>query len=66
MLRVMRGDLPFRPPCCRSHTRQRTARERGIIPWERVVDETRTIECEPAWDNPQEFVESITGQYRLI
>jgi hypothetical protein len=40
------------------------AREHGIIPWEWVVDDTRTIECEPAWDNPQEFVESITGQYR--
>jgi hypothetical protein len=29
-----------------------------------LVDDTRTIECEPAWDEPEEFVDAMIDQYR--
>jgi hypothetical protein len=40
------------------------ARERGIIPWSWIVDETRGIEQVPSWDNPAEFALTVTQQYR--
>jgi hypothetical protein len=39
------------------------ARERGIIPWEWIVDETRELERAPSWNNPEEFVEAAIRQY---
>ena len=32
------------------------ARERGMIPWEWIVDETRELERRPSWDDPADFV----------
>src|SRR5262245_25322444 len=32
----------------------REAREEDIIPWEWIVDETRTLEQVPTWDNPEQ------------
>jgi hypothetical protein len=40
------------------------ARERGIFPWEWIVDETRELERAPSWNNPEEFAESAARQYR--
>jgi hypothetical protein len=40
------------------------ARERGIIPWSWVVDETRGIEQIPSWDDPKAFAAAATQQYR--
>jgi hypothetical protein len=40
------------------------ARERGIIPWEHIVDETRQLERAPSWRNPKAFAESAARQYR--
>jgi hypothetical protein len=40
------------------------ARERGMIEWGWIVDETREREHVPSWDDPAHFAESISGQYR--
>jgi hypothetical protein len=41
-----------------------TARERGLIPWEWIVDETRSVESLPTWENPKEFADAVTRSYR--
>jgi hypothetical protein len=40
------------------------ARERGLIPWGWVTDETRPLEREPQWDDPKEFLVNTFSQYR--
>lgn len=40
------------------------AREHGVIPWDWVVDETREAERVNAWENPAEYVETVTRSYR--
>jgi hypothetical protein len=40
------------------------AREAGAIPWEWVVDETRELEREPSWDDPDEYVRVVRRSYR--
>jgi hypothetical protein len=40
------------------------ARERDILPWDWIVDETRGIEQVPTWDDPGEFARSVARQYR--
>jgi hypothetical protein len=40
------------------------AREEGDIPWEWIVDETREIERTPTWDNPADFVRTVSRAYR--
>jgi hypothetical protein len=40
------------------------ARERRLIPWEWIVDETRALEREPTWDNPADYAECVTQSYR--
>jgi hypothetical protein len=40
------------------------ARERDMIPWEWIVDETRELEQVAAWSNPQQFLRSVGRQYR--
>jgi hypothetical protein len=42
----------------------REARERGIIPWGWIVDETREIERVATWDDPGEYVECVARSYR--
>jgi hypothetical protein len=42
----------------------REARERGIIPWEWIVDETRAIERVATWDDPEAFAECVARSYR--
>jgi hypothetical protein len=39
------------------------ARERGIIPWEWIVDETRSLEKVPSWDDPEHFARTVSRQY---
>jgi hypothetical protein len=41
------------------------AREQGDIPWEWIVDETRTIEQTPTWDNPEQYMRACARSYRL-
>lgn len=40
------------------------AREEEIIPWEWIVDETRSLERKPQWSDPDEFVRAAVTQYR--
>ena len=40
------------------------ARERGVIPWEWIVDETRPIERISTWSNTAEYAECVARSYR--
>jgi hypothetical protein len=40
------------------------ARESGVIPWEWIVDETRDLERTPSWDDPEDFVRTVSRSYR--
>ena len=40
------------------------ARERSMIPWEWIVDETREIERVASWSNPDEYIEAVGRSYR--
>lgn len=40
------------------------ARERGDIPWEWIVDETRELERRPCWSNPAHYARAVTRSYR--
>jgi hypothetical protein len=40
------------------------ARERGIIPWEWIVDETRELQRCSSWDDPADFVRTVSRAYR--
>jgi hypothetical protein len=40
------------------------ARERGDIPWEWIVDETRVLERTPTWDDPAQYARCVAQSYR--
>ena len=40
------------------------AREQGIIPWEWIVDETRSIERVATWDDPAQYAYCVAQSYR--
>ena len=40
------------------------AREEGTIPWDWIVDETRKLEKRASWDNPADFVDTVSNAYR--
>ena len=40
------------------------ARERGDIPWEWIVDETRSLERTSTWDDPAEYARCVAQSYR--
>jgi hypothetical protein len=40
------------------------ARERGLIPWEWIVDETRELERTSTWDNPADYARTVARSYR--
>jgi hypothetical protein len=42
----------------------RLAREQGMIPWEWIVDETRELERRPSWDDPADYVRTVSRAYR--
>ena len=48
----------------RVSTQLRDARERGVIPWDWIVDETRAAECVNAWENPAAYIETVKRSYR--
>src|SRR6478736_2780146 len=39
-------------------------RERGDIPWEWIVDETRELERVSTWDNPAQYARAVARSYR--
>jgi len=40
------------------------ARENGVIPWEWIVDGTRSIERPATWDSPDQLLRACARQYR--
>lgn len=42
----------------------REARERGIIPWSWIVDETRAIERVATWSDPEAYARCVARSYR--
>jgi hypothetical protein len=40
------------------------AREQGDIPWGWIVDETRSLERTPTWDNPEDYARCVARSYR--
>jgi hypothetical protein len=40
------------------------ARERGDIPWEWIVDETRELERRATWDDPEAYARTVSRAYR--
>lgn len=40
------------------------AREDGIIPWEWIVDETRSLERVATWDDPDQYARAVAHSYR--
>jgi hypothetical protein len=40
------------------------ARERGIIPWVGIVDETRELERCAVWDDPKQYARAVSRSYR--
>ena len=40
------------------------ARERGQIPWDWIVDETRALERTSTWDNPAQYARCVARSYR--
>ncbi|MFL6799239.1 MAG: hypothetical protein ACJ8F3_17700 [Xanthobacteraceae bacterium] len=40
------------------------ARERGMIPWEWIVDETRELERCSSWSDPARYVQAVHRSYR--
>jgi hypothetical protein len=40
------------------------AREDGIIPWEWIVDETRSLERVSTWDDPEQYARAVATSYR--
>src|SRR5262249_19583410 len=40
------------------------ARERGLIPWEWIVDEHRRIERVSTWSDPEEYARAVAQSYR--
>jgi hypothetical protein len=40
------------------------ARERGIIPWEWIVDETRALERVSTWSDPAQYARCVAQSYR--
>src|SRR5262245_44507861 len=41
------------------------SREQGHIPWEWIVDETRSLERVSTWDNPAQYALCVARSYRL-
>jgi hypothetical protein len=53
-----------RAPMKRVYRLLKEARERGIIPWEWIVDEGRAIEKAATWDDPADYVDAVSRSYR--
>ena len=37
----------------------------GLVDWDSIVDRTRSFEKLSHWDSPQDFIESVAGQYGI-
>jgi hypothetical protein len=53
-----------KPDMQRVYRLLREAREQGTIPWEWIVDETRSIERVATWDDPEDYARCVARSYR--
>jgi hypothetical protein len=53
-----------RPEMQRVYRLLKEARERGMIPWDWIVDETRELERCSSWNDPAAFVRAVSRSYR--
>lgn len=53
-----------RAPMQRVYRLLKEARERDMIPWEWIVDETRELERRASWDDPAAYVRTVSRAYR--
>jgi hypothetical protein len=53
-----------KPEMQRVYRLLKEARERGYIPWEWIVDETRAIERVSTWSDPEEYARCVARSYR--
>jgi hypothetical protein len=53
-----------KPEMQRVYRLLREARERGVIPWDWIVDETRSLERVSTWSNPTEYAKCVARSYR--
>ncbi len=60
------GMIPSmdRPVMQRVYRLLKEAREKGTIPWEWIVDETRELERCSSWADPEAFVRTVSRSYR--
>src|SRR5262249_16164583 len=53
-----------KPEMQRVYRLLKEARERGVIPWEWIVDENRSLERTPTWADPAEYARAVACSYR--
>jgi hypothetical protein len=53
-----------RPEMQRVYRLLKEAREQGVIPWEWIVDETRSLERCSTWADPAEYARCVARSYR--
>lgn len=53
-----------KPEMRRVYRLLKEARERGDIPWEWIVDETRELERVSTWDDPADYARCVARSYR--
>jgi hypothetical protein len=53
-----------KPEMQRVYRLLKEAREQGIIPWEWIVDETRSLERTATWSNPEHYARCVAQSYR--
>jgi hypothetical protein len=59
-----RGLIPSMAEMPSVYRLLRIAREKDIIPWDWIVDETRSLEQVASWDNPKQYAETMMRAYR--
>jgi hypothetical protein len=53
-----------KPEMQRVYRLLKEARERGLIDWDWIVDQTRELERTPGWNDPADFVATVARAYR--
>jgi hypothetical protein len=59
-----KGLIPAMSDMPRVYRLLKEARERGIVSWSSIVDETRELERVAAWGNPEEYTRATIRDYR--
>jgi hypothetical protein len=59
-----RGLIPSMADMQMVYRLLRIAREQGTIPWDWIVDETRSLERCSTWNNPEQYASAVARSYR--